>query len=117
MFLESHPLLLGFPVCWHIIVHNYSLTVFFCISSVWLFCLSPLSFLLGEPGQRFVNFVYPFKKPALGYIDFFHCFFSFTYLLSDHYHFLLSADFRLVLLFLILVGSMLGCLLEIFLAF
>ena len=30
-----------------------------------------LSCLLGEPGQRFVNFVYPFEKTALGFIDFF----------------------------------------------
>ena len=33
--------------------------------------LGLLSFLLGEPGQRFVNFVYPFKEPALGFTDFF----------------------------------------------
>ena len=30
-----------------------------------------LSFLFGEPGQKFVDFVYPFKEPALGFIDFF----------------------------------------------
>ena len=41
--------------------------------------ISPLSFLvffiwvlfLSEPDQRFVGFVYPFKKTALGFIDFF----------------------------------------------
>ena len=27
--------------------------------------------LLGEHGQRFVNLVYPFKEPALGFIDVF----------------------------------------------
>ena len=31
----------------------------------------PLSFILGDPDQRFVNFVYPYKKPTLGFIDFF----------------------------------------------
>ena len=30
-----------------------------------------LSFLLGEPGQRIVHFVYPFKEPDLGLTDFF----------------------------------------------
>ena len=46
--------------------------------------LGPLSFLLGEPGQRFVNFVCPFKKPDLGFIDFFYCYFYlyFIYFLS-----------------------------------
>lgn len=28
-------------------------------------------FLLGEPGQRCVNFVYPFKEPTLGFVGFF----------------------------------------------
>ena len=32
--------------------------------------LGPLSFLLGEPDQKFIDFVHPFKKPALGFIDF-----------------------------------------------
>ena len=27
--------------------------------------------LIGKPGQRSVDFVYPFKEPALGFIDFF----------------------------------------------
>ena len=51
----------------------------FCISVVSVE-ISPFSFLVlfiwvlslfGEPGQRFVNFVYPFKEPALGFVDFF----------------------------------------------
>lgn len=35
----------------------------------FLFYLGPLSFLLDEFGQRFVDFVYLFKNPALGFID------------------------------------------------
>ena len=35
---------------------------------------SMYSLLLGESGQRFVNFVYLFQEPALGLIDFVHCF-------------------------------------------
>ena len=38
--------------------------------------LGSLSFLLGEPGQRFVNFVYPFKEQTFGFIDFFLLFFN-----------------------------------------
>ena len=46
--------------------------------------ISPLSFLilfgstlLGDPGQRFVYFTFPFKKTALGFIDFFSIFLIF----------------------------------------
>ena len=42
-----------------------------------LFYLSSFSPLLGKPDQRFVNCVYPFKDPALGYIDFFLLFFEY----------------------------------------
>ena len=33
--------------------------------------LSYFSLLFSESGQRFVNFVYPFKEPTLDFIDFF----------------------------------------------
>ena len=56
-----------------------------CISAVSI-VISPFSFLtlfiwvfffplLGESSQKFVNFVYLFNEPALGFIDFFYCFF------------------------------------------
>ena len=58
----------------------------FCISEVsaeispfsffYFVYLDSLSPLLGEPGQRFVNFVYPFKEPALVFTDFFLLFFK-----------------------------------------
>ena len=32
---------------------------------------SLLSLILGDPSQRFVSFVHPFKEPALGFIDLF----------------------------------------------
>ena len=58
-----------------------SVSFFLCFSVVWyslrflfshlLFCLFEFSlFFLGESGQRCVNFVYPFKEPALGFIFF-----------------------------------------------
>ena len=33
--------------------------------------MSSFSPLLGDSGQRSVNFVYPFEEPTLGFIDFF----------------------------------------------
>ena len=57
------------PVNW-----NYS---FFTSYFVYL---GAISFLLGESGQRFVNFVYPFKEPALGFVGF--VFFFNLYFLS-----------------------------------
>ena len=57
----------------------------FCISAI-LVVMSPFSFLilfiwvlLGEPDQRFVNLVYSFKEPALGFIAFFLFFKSLFY--------------------------------------
>ena len=97
--------LLHCPLCWHITVHNIFLQYFFI--SVILAVISPLSFLilfgstlLGEPGQRFVYFTFPFKKTALGFIDFFFYLFNlyFIYLLSDLSYCLPSADFRFCLL-------------------
>ena len=50
--------------------------------------------LLGESGQ-FVNFVYLFKEPALGVIDFVYCFLNLYFIdfLFDLYDFLPSAGF------------------------
>ena len=75
--------------------------------------IAPLSFLilftvfllLGEPGQRFVNFVCPFKGPALDLIVVvvvvFYCFLSlyFIYFLSDLYYFVSSVEFIFCLFF------------------
>ena len=64
------------------IVFLFFLFVCFSAVSVEIFPFSlfilfeVLSSLLGESGQRFVNFVYPFKKPALGFIDLFLLFFE-----------------------------------------
>ena len=77
MFLESCPFLLGCQICWHIIAYSILLFFFFFVF-LWyqliflLFrfvYLGSLSVLLGEPGQRFVNFVYIFKEPALGFVN------------------------------------------------
>ena len=48
----------------------------FCISCyvsffIYFVYLGYLSFLFDEPGLRFVNPVYSFKEPGLGFIDFF----------------------------------------------
>ena len=48
---------------------------FFFIYFVYLDSLS----LLGEFGQRYVNFVYPFKELALDFIDFLYCLFVFHF--------------------------------------
>ena len=76
------------------------------------YLLGPLSFLLGESGQRFVNFVYPFIEPPLSFTNFFPIFYSLIYFFSDLYYVLPSADFWS---FKILLGGMLGCLFENFL--
>ena len=89
--LESCLFLLGYQICWHIIFHSILLWVF-------VFSHNPLRFLLfhflfclfeffplfpGESGQRCVNFVYPFKEPALGIIDFFIVFWISILLISS----------------------------------
>ena len=44
-----------------------------------------------EPGQRFADLLYPFKKTVLGVTDFLHLFnLYFIYVLSDIYYFLPS---------------------------
>ena len=96
--------------CWHIIVHIILLWVVFCF---FVFCIStvsveisPFSFLnlfgfslLGESGQRFVNFVYSFKKLPFGFIGFFPNVFISVLLIFLIFDFLTSADFRFCLLF------------------
>ena len=129
MFLETCPFPLGCPTCWHIIVHIVFLWFFVFLQCQLLFFpfisyfvhLGPLSFLLGEPGQRFIDFVYPFKKLALGFINFFHCFFLISLLFISSLIFTVSF-LQLTLgfacsSFLILLGGRLGCLFEIFLIF
>ena len=61
----------------------------------FLFYLGSLSFLLAEPGPRFVSVVFPVKEPTLGFIDVFLLFFSISiYFLPGLYYFLPFADFR-----------------------
>ena len=44
--------------------------------------MGPFSFLFDEPGQRFADFVYPFKDSALGFIDFSFFFFNLYFIYS-----------------------------------
>ena len=71
---------------------------FFISCFVYLVFFSPLP---GKSSQRFVNFVYLFKEPALGLIDFVYCFLNLYFIdfLFDLYDFLSSADFRFFLFF------------------
>ena len=68
----------------------------FVILSIWV-----LSLLFEKAGQRFINFVYFFKKPTLGFVDLLYTFFRFytVYFCSDLYYFSSSSGFRLPLLF------------------
>ena len=75
---------LGCEICWHVIVHNLSLFFNFCSISCdfssfisYIVYLGLFSFLIGEPGWRFVNFVYPFREQALGFTDFFSIVFDY----------------------------------------
>ena len=66
-----------------IVFSYYFYFLYFC-SIYWDFSfftfyflyLGSFSSLLGESGQRFVNLVYTFKEPALGFVDFFLLFFE-----------------------------------------
>ena len=78
----------------------------FCISAVSIqflnFSFVYLGFfspLLGESGQKLINFVYFFKEQALGFIDFFLLFFRILLISSDFYDSLPSTDFRFCLFF------------------
>ena len=64
----------------------------------------------------FINFVYLFKKPTLGFIVLFYCFFIFVLFISSLVFiiYFFSADYVLILLLLIPLSSRLGCLFEIF---
>ena len=69
MFIEIYPFLLGFPVCWHIIVHKIILW-FFVSMWYWLSLLLFhflfylfISFFLDEPGYVYIDVVYVFKNP------------------------------------------------------
>ena len=121
-FLESCLFLLGFQICWHIIAHSVLWIFFFFF---WYFCgiswdfsflISYFVYLgsrLGECGQRFVNFVYPFKGWALGFIDIFF-YFLISLLFSLFIISFLLLILAFVLLLLILLGYRLGCWFEIF---
>ena len=85
MFLESCLFLLGCQICWLMIVHSILLWFFVFLQYQlkfllfhFLFCLFGFS-ILGESDKRLVNFLYPFKEPALGFIDFFLLFFNFYF--------------------------------------
>ena len=90
----------------NLLVYNCSQysSMTFCISARSVE-ISPFSFLilfeffsplLSESGQRFVNFVYPFKEPAVGFINFLYFFLNlyFVDFLSNLYDFLPPTDFR-----------------------
>ena len=91
MFLKSCLYLLGCQMCWQIIIHSILLQFLYFCGIHWdlSFIISYFAYLgsvslLGEFGQIFVNLVYPFKEQALGFIDFFYCFFfNMFYFLSD----------------------------------
>ena len=80
MILESCLVLLFYQICWHVLAYcQLRFILFHIILYVFDFC-----FLLAEPGQRFVNFAYPFKEPALSFIDFcFLLFFNFYFFISS----------------------------------
>ena len=116
---------------WHITVHSSLLVFlfcFFCISVLWVvisplllsYCvyLDRLSFLLGEPVYRLVNFVYLFKNPALGFIVLFLFVLTSSLLVSSPIFiisFFLPTLGSVCSFFLTLLCSMFGGLFEIFL--
>ena len=64
-------------VCLPLLVFFFNLNFFFNFWVVsYIVYLGSFSPLLDESSQRFVNFVYPFKKQATGFIDFFLSFFE-----------------------------------------
>ena len=89
MFLKSCLYLLGCQMCWQIIIHSILLQFLYFCGIHWdlSFIISYFAYLgsvslLGEFGQIFVNLVYPFKEQALGFIDFFYCFFLICFISS-----------------------------------
>ena len=114
LFLECCPFILGCQICWHITIHSILLLFlfffFFGISVVSveiypfslliLFILGSFSLILGESGQKLVNFVYAFRELLFILLIFFPIFnLYFIYFLSDLYHFFPSAYFKFCLLF------------------
>ena len=106
--LENCLFLLGCQICWHVTVHSILLWIFFfflyfcgirCNFSSFIsyvVYLNLLSFLLGEPGQRFVSFLYPFKEPPLRFISsiaFSICIFFISSLICVISFFLLTLGF------------------------
>ena len=72
------PFLLSCQICWLIIVHSILIRFFLFLQYQlkfllfhFLIYLDSIFVLLGETGQRFVNFLYPFKDPVLDFTDFF----------------------------------------------
>ena len=69
------------PVCWHIVVHNIFLQSFvflwcqllFLLFHFWFYLFG--YFLFFSWWVWFVNLVYIFKEPALGFIDLLYLFF------------------------------------------
>ena len=89
VFLEICPFLLGCLFLQYLLLR---------LLFHFLFYLGSLCFVRGELGQRYVNFLCSFKKPVLGFIDFFpplkKSLFPLWYLLL-----LPSADFSFFLFF------------------
>ena len=79
MFLEIYKFLLGYLICWHIIVHsNFLWALVFLLSVECLLFISDFiwvfSFFLSL--VRFVNFDYFFKRQTLSFFYLFYCLFS-----------------------------------------
>ena len=97
--LESCPFLLGCQICYFLMVFTFLQYLLRFLFFHFLFCLFGFFLLLGESGQRFVNFVYPFSEPTLGFTMFFSYGFLNIYFidfLSDLSDLLPSADIRFV---------------------
>jgi len=103
--LESCPFLLDCQICWHImfiLFYGFSVFLQYLLRFLLFHFLVYLGFfspLLGESGQRFVNF----KEPALGFIFFSIVFYYFIDFFSDLYDFLPSANFWFCLFFFFLI--------------
>lgn len=100
VFLETRPRyssISSCPVCWHLTVHSILLGVFI---PLWYFSsficyfvdLGPLAFFVSLAR---VCLTVLSKKPALGFIDLFHCVLTlyFSYFLPGPCYFFPSADF------------------------
>ena len=79
-----------------VFLYIYTISWYYSFFISYFVYLGSVSFLLGEPGQRFVYFVYPIKEPALG------CFVEFFLLFSKS---LFISSLILVISFLLLTLS------------